>query len=123
MAIAGATYAALLVLCGAIARAEDAASQATATTPAVDETIDAAGADGDTARRQLVSWNHYEGPYITARVGGGFLWDYSAYAQDENSKQQMTLSPTDGVRDFRLLLKARAPGQGRPLPARPARRC
>jgi phosphate-selective porin OprO/OprP len=109
MAVASATCAALLVLCGSIARAEGASSQATAPTPALDDQLDAAGADGDTARRQLVSWNQYEGPYITMRLGGGFLWDYTAYAQDENSKQQMTLSPTDGVRDFRLLLKGRFP--------------
>ena len=93
-----------------MARAQSASSsQAASTTPALDDTIDAAGADGDTARRQLVSWNQYEGPYVTARVGAGFLYDYSAYAQDENSKQQMTLSPTGGVRDSRLLLKGRFP--------------
>lgn len=109
-AIVGATCTSLVGLCMTAARADEAASsQATATTPALDEQIDAAGADGDTARRQLIAWNHYEGPYVTARVGGGFLWDYTAYAQDENSKQQMTLSPTDGVRDFRLLLKGLFP--------------
>jgi len=99
----------LLAVSGAGAQAEEAAAaKATAGDPALDDQFDAAQADGDTAR-QLVSWNSYEGPYVTARLGGGFLWDYTAYAQDANSKEQMTLSPTDGVRDFRLLLKGRFP--------------
>jgi phosphate-selective porin OprO and OprP len=92
------------------AEAADAAStQAAATEPAIDEERDAAEADGVEPRRQLVAWNHYQGPYFTLRVGGGFGYDYSAYAQDENSKQQMTLSPVAAVRDFRVLLKGKFP--------------
>jgi phosphate-selective porin OprO/OprP len=92
------------------AEAADAAStQAGATEPAIDEERDAAEADGVEPRRQLVAWNHYQGPYFTLRVGGGFGYDYSAYAQDENSKQQMTLSPVAAVRDFRVLLKGKFP--------------
>ena len=107
---AGAMCAPLLTVFSPGAPADEAApAQRTAGTPALDDQIDAAEADGDTAPRQLVSWNHYEGPYVTARVGAGFLWDYSAYAQDADSKEQMTLRPTDGVRDSRLLLKGRFP--------------
>ena len=29
--------------------------------------------------RQFVKWNEYEGPYLTLRFGGGFLYDYTAY--------------------------------------------
>jgi phosphate-selective porin OprO/OprP len=108
-AIAGATCTALLVLCSPIIRADDAASSQSATTPGLDNQLDAAEADGIEPRRQLVTWNHYEGPYFTLRVGAGFGYDYAAYAQDENSKQQMTLSPKAAVRDFRLLLKGRFP--------------
>jgi phosphate-selective porin OprO and OprP len=100
----------LLVAFGPAAHAEGAAaSQAAATAPGLDDQLDAAEADGDRPRRQLVAWNHYEGPYVTLRVGGGFLWDYTAYAQDADSKEQMKLSPTDGVRDFRLLFKGLFP--------------
>jgi phosphate-selective porin OprO/OprP len=77
--------------------------------PILDHEWDAAEADGNEPQRQLVAWNHYEGPYFTLRVGGGLLWDYAAYAQDEDSKQQMRLSPTDGFRDFRVLFKGHFP--------------
>lgn len=73
------------------------------------DTIGAAEADGPEPRRQLVSWNEYEGPYFTARVGGGFLYDYVAYSQDDSSKEQMTLRPTGQLRDFRVLLKGKFP--------------
>jgi len=99
-----------MALFGAVAQGEEAAaSQAAATAPALDDQLDAAEADGVEPRRQLVAWNHYQGPYFTLRVGAGFGYDYSAYAQDANSKQQMTLSPVAAVRDFRLLLKGRFP--------------
>jgi phosphate-selective porin OprO and OprP len=88
--------------------AADAAA-ASAGGPQLDDQLDAAEADGIEPRRKLVAWNHYEGPYFTARLGAGFLYDYAAYAQDTDSKEQMKLSPADGVRDFRLLLKGRFP--------------
>lgn len=66
---------------------------------------EAAAGDGDEPRRQLVNWNEYHGPWVTLRVGGGFLYDYAAYSQDEDSKQQMSLQPTGKLRDFRVLLK------------------
>jgi len=102
--------AALPAVLGNEAQAQQAAaSQAAAAAPALDDQLDAAEADGDRPRRQLVAWNSYEGPYFTLRVGAGLLWDYSAYAQDADSKDQMMLSPTDGFRDFRLLFKGRFP--------------
>jgi phosphate-selective porin OprO/OprP len=76
---------------------------------ALDDRQEAAEADGDEPRRKLVSWNEYEGPYVTARLGGGFLYDFAAYAQDTDSSHQVSLGPDHGVRDFRLLLKGRFP--------------
>lgn len=70
-------------------------------------TSEAAGADGDAPARRLVKWNEYDGPLLTLRVGGGFLYDYAAFAQDAESKDQLALSPASGVRDFRLLAKGR----------------
>ena len=78
---------------------------AIAADPTIDTTLDAAEAEGDLPRRQLTSWNEYDGRFITARLGGGFLWDLAGYAQDENSEAQMALTNKGDLRDFRLLLK------------------
>lgn len=103
-------WGAMIAVAAPLARADaDPGPQASPAGPQLDDQLDAAEADGIEPRRKLVAWNHYEGPYFTIRVGGGFGYDYAAYAQDTDSKQQMTLSPTGGVRDFRLLFKGRFP--------------
>ncbi|WP_161965963.1 OprO/OprP family phosphate-selective porin [Steroidobacter cummioxidans] len=76
------------------------------------DTLEAAEADGPGPRRQLVSWNEYEGPYFTARLGGGFFLLTTTFLRTRrtcDSKEQMTLRPTGMVRDFRLLLKGKFP--------------
>lgn len=70
--------------------------------PNLDETIEAGESDAEL--RQLVSWNEYRGPYFTLRFGAGFLYEFDAYSQDEQSKAQFSLFPTEKVRDFRFLL-------------------
>jgi phosphate-selective porin OprO/OprP len=72
---------------------------------AIDDTIEA-GEDREPAR-QLVEWNHYEGPHFSIRLGGGVLFDYAAYKQDAGSREQFDLSPEGKVRDARVLLKGR----------------
>src|SRR5690348_1651595 len=52
----------------------------------LENTIAAGESDDEPPARRLVKWNEYEGPYITARVGGGFLLDFAGYAQDTESK-------------------------------------
>ena len=84
-------------------------SPQTANDTSLTQTVDASGADGDVPKRQLVSWNEFEGPYATLRVGAGFLYDYVGFGQDDASKQQMNLAPTGGVRDARLIFKGRFP--------------
>src|SRR5512139_1935446 len=82
--------------------------QGPATTPpdsSIETTVEAGEAEVAEPRRKLVNWNEYEGPFFTIRVGAGFLYDYAAYDQDEESKQQFALEPGDKVRDFRFLLK------------------
>jgi phosphate-selective porin OprO/OprP len=94
----------------AAASASTTPAQASDASPSTDDKrVEAAEADGDEPRRQLVHWNEYEGPYVTARVGGGFLYDVAGFIQDQNSNQQVNLSTADGLRDFRLLLKGRFP--------------
>ena len=108
--VAVATCCMLVAVLGWPARADEtAASKAAAADASFDDQLGAAGADGIEPRHQLVAWNHYEGPYFTVRVGAGFGYDFSAYAQSENSKEQMTLSPQAAVRDFRVVLKGRFP--------------
>jgi phosphate-selective porin OprO and OprP len=80
-----------------------------ATAPAsVDTTVEGAGeADAVEAPRKLVKWNEYDGPVSTLRFGFGLLVDFATYAQDEASKQQVTVEPEIGLRDFRVLLRGR----------------
>jgi len=77
----------------------------TAADPSLNTTLDAAEADGDLPRRNLVSFNEYEGRFITARLGVGFGWDFAGYAQNDNSEAQMTLIDKGDLRDFRFILK------------------
>jgi phosphate-selective porin OprO/OprP len=73
--------------------------------PGIEDTIAAGEDDGMKPARRLVRWNEYEGPYFTIRVGGGLLYDYGTYSQDEASKQQFTLNENNAFRDGRVTLK------------------
>lgn len=73
--------------------------------PILDHEYDAAEAEAPQTPPN--AWNEFEWSFMTLRVGGGFLYDYAAYAQDSASKEQMGLSPASGVRDFRVLLKGK----------------
>lgn len=71
--------------------------------PTLEDTIDAMEDDA-LPRRRLVRWNEYEGPYFTVKFGAGILVDHAAFAQDQNSKQQIAMYPDVRLRDFRFLL-------------------
>src|SRR5262245_8476476 len=60
-------------------------------------------------QRQIVSWNHYEGKYVTFKFGAGFLIDANAYAQDDVSKQQIKMTPDFKLRDFRFIMGGKFP--------------
>ena len=60
-------------------------------------------------RRDLVHWNEYQGPHFTIRVGAGFLYDFAAFAQDEQSKEQIKMLPGEKVRDARIIMGGRFP--------------
>jgi phosphate-selective porin OprO/OprP len=91
-----------------VAGQEPQPAGAPATDPAgTDDTIEAGEANAETPRRRLVRWNEYEGPFFTIRVGGGVLFDYGAFSQDEESAQQFELSPEAKLRDGRVLFKGR----------------
>jgi phosphate-selective porin OprO/OprP len=63
--------------------------------------------NADEATRRMVAWNEYEGPWFTARLGGGFLYDSANYSQDADSESQFQFDPETYIRDTRLLLKGR----------------
>jgi phosphate-selective porin OprO/OprP len=73
--------------------------------PAIEEAIDAAEAEDPSPRRQFTHWNEYDGPLFSIRMGGGLLYDYATYDQDEDSKEQIDLSPDGKLRDFRVLFR------------------
>ena len=73
----------------------------------IDNTMEAGEAEAAEPRRRLVKWNEYEGPFFTIRFGGGVLYDYAAYSQDEGSRQHFDLTPAGKFRDARVLLKGR----------------
>src|SRR3954469_13438502 len=55
------------------------------------------------------TWNEFYFRYTTLRIGVGMLYEFAAYAQDDNSKKQMDslgtpLDPLFKVRDFRILV-------------------
>jgi hypothetical protein len=84
-------------------------------TPAtLDTTIEAGEPDYQKPNRRLVKWNEYDGPVSTFRLGWGFLLDMATYSQNQESKQQISMSPDVGIRDFRLLFKGKFKTQ-RPL--------
>jgi phosphate-selective porin OprO/OprP len=77
------------------------------------DTIEAGESALEEPKRKLVRWNEYEGPRFTIRMGAGLLYDFAAYSQDEESKEQFPLSSTGKIRDFRFLLKGGFPSLSR----------
>jgi phosphate-selective porin OprO/OprP len=88
-----------------VARAQGAG--AASPDPTIHTATDAAEAGGDLPKSAFVKFNHYDWKRFSLRWGGGFLWDYSAYSQDEDSQEQLTLHPKDDLRDFRVILKGK----------------
>ena len=62
---------------------------------------------------KLIKFNEFDGDKATFRFGGGFLYEYAAYSQDEQSKEQFALFPMPKVRDARIVLKGSFKGKKR----------
>jgi len=79
--------------------------------PTIETTIQADEADESemVRERKFTSWNQYEGKHITARFGGGLLFDTTAYSQDQQSKEQFPLEFSYKIRDFRFLAAGKFP--------------
>jgi phosphate-selective porin OprO/OprP len=79
-----------------------------AASPALESaSVNSEEGDPDEPVRQMVHWNEYEGPWFTARLGGGFLYDSANYSQDADSESQFQFDSETYIRDTRLLLKGR----------------
>ena len=63
--------------------------------------------------RKLTRFNEFNGDRATVRFGAGFLYEYAAYSQNEQSKEQFALFPMPKVRDARILLKGSFKGAKR----------
>lgn len=70
--------------------------------------------DADTVKKQttLGNWNQFDGPASTLKIGGGFLYEFAGYSQDEAGKQQMDSADVDlksafKLRDFRVTMSGR----------------
>src|SRR5262249_9736538 len=63
--------------------------------------------------RKLISFNEFNGDRVTFRVVGGFLYEFAAYSENEQSKEQFALFPTPKVRDARIVLKGSFKGTKR----------
>jgi phosphate-selective porin OprO and OprP len=87
-----------------IVRAQGDAQPAEAS---IDTTADAGEADAIPPKRRMVKWNEFDGPVSTLSYGYGFLVDFATYAQDDDSKQQVSMEPDVGLRDFRLLARGK----------------
>ena len=74
--------------------------------PSIENTSEAAE---PLPRRNLVHWNEYHGPHFTIRVGAGFLYDFAAFAQNHESKEQIAMLPGEKVRDTRIIMGGRFP--------------
>src|SRR5688500_15778811 len=88
-----------------LGRAQEPAAAPAPAEPAANATMVAGESEADEPARQFVKWNEYEGPISTLRFGGGFLYDYAWYNQDDASEQQIDFSNGAKLRDFRFLLK------------------
>lgn len=55
----------------------------------------------------LRNWYEFDGALSTLKLGGGFLYEYATYVQDEVSKEQIKMEPDFKVRDFRVTMSGR----------------
>src|SRR5688572_33458170 len=91
----------------ALARQQPVNGQPVVTEPPrlLDESITAE--EGDAPARRLVSFNEFQGPLGSMRVGFGLLFDYAAFDQDEVSRDQVDVDDQWNYHDGRILFSGR----------------
>jgi phosphate-selective porin OprO/OprP len=60
----------------------------------------------------LGNWYEFDGPLSTLKLGGGFLYEYAGYIQDDASKQQIAMEPAFKLRDFRVTMSGKVKVEG-----------
>ncbi len=73
----------------------------------LDDTLEAGDDEVAVPVRKLIDFNEYDGDLFSLRIGGGFLYEYAGFAQDDDSKEQIALTPQPKTRDLRILLRGR----------------
>jgi len=73
----------------------------------LDDQIEAGDDEVAVPARKLIDFNEYDGNLFSLRIGGGFLFEYAGFAQNEESKEQIALNPQPKTRDLRILLRGR----------------
>lgn len=63
--------------------------------------------EGDAPARRLISFNEFEGPLGSMRIGFGVLFDYAAFSQDATSQEQVDVEDQWKYRDGRVLFSGR----------------
>jgi phosphate-selective porin OprO/OprP len=98
-----------VVLLPGAGKAQDAAHNMNALNPSLDTRLDAGEAESarinrDPSRRP---WNEFDFGFATFRVNFDFLYDYSGFQQDDDNKDQLSLSPKADLRDLRFVFSGR----------------
>lgn len=76
------------------------------------ETMKIMESDTIPERLSFENWNQFDGALTTLKIGGGFLYEFAGYSQDETGKQQMDSADVDleaalKIRDFRITMSGR----------------
>jgi hypothetical protein len=87
-------------------RAQTTPPVTTTQSSTLDDTMTASEADAP-SERKIIKWNEFEGKYATIRFGGGLLFEFNAYAQNDESKSQFEMHPQEKLRDHRVLLNGK----------------
>ncbi|ESU28238.1 hypothetical protein FLJC2902T_15850 [Flavobacterium limnosediminis JC2902] len=84
-------------------------AQVTPKEPTLDGTEGEVFKEKDTiaSEKKISRANEFENDFSTLRFGGGFMYEHAFYSQDEESKDQVQLSPGFIVRDFRVTMSGK----------------
>ena len=102
----------IVVICLPL-HAQQAAASAPSEPPS-DETL-SAGQTDEVAPEHDTKFNHYENRLFSIGWGFGFLLDYAGFAQDNASKEQVSLHADGILRDARLLFRGKLKFFQRPV--------
>jgi phosphate-selective porin OprO/OprP len=71
------------------------------------EILDTTTIDTSVSLDNFKYWYKFDGPVTNLQFGGGFLYEYAAYIQDDVSKEQISMEPAFQLRDMRITMMGR----------------